>query len=187
VEGVQRNGAAAAASAHLGLAGLRALRTPVPGRPSGSLAIALPSQLGLANETADSSADRDEDEPAITNPVRRMKTGEIYGDDDEADGSMQADDEDDIAVTAPRPAPKRSAAASTEPSTSAMRPPTPLPVSAPASPSVNGARLGYQADLGAAPIGAALLARSSPAKLPWLLVGTLGMAVLGLVAYIVMR
>ena len=38
-----------------------------------------------------------------------------------------------------------------------------------------------------APIGAAYLARKSPSSLPWLLVGMLGMAVLGLVAYIVMQ
>jgi hypothetical protein len=38
-----------------------------------------------------------------------------------------------------------------------------------------------------AQIGAAFLARSAPPKLPWVLVATLGMAVLGLVAYIVMR
>jgi hypothetical protein len=37
------------------------------------------------------------------------------------------------------------------------------------------------------PIGAALLARSAPSKLPWVLVATLGVAVLSLVAYIVMR
>ena len=39
----------------------------------------------------------------------------------------------------------------------------------------------------ASPIGAAFLARSAPSKLPWILAGTLGVAVLALLAYIVMR
>jgi serine/threonine protein kinase len=108
-EDVEQNEADVAAALHMELAELRAMRTPVPARPSGMMAIVAPSQLGLGGDTAESAA-RDEDEPAITNPVRRMKTGEIYGDDDEADGSMQAEDEDDIAVTAPRPAPKRAVA-----------------------------------------------------------------------------
>ncbi len=38
-----------------------------------------------------------------------------------------------------------------------------------------------------APLGAAYLARTEPTKLPWILVTLLGMAVLGLVAYIVMQ
>jgi serine/threonine protein kinase len=177
-EDVEQNEADVAAALHMELAELRALRTPVPARPSGMMAIVAPSQLGLGGDTTE------DDEPSRTNPVRRMKTGEVFGDDDdEADGSMQAEDEDDIAVTAPRPSLRRPTPV-----------PTPSPKPAPVSPQVPAAAAPVprpaptpRPDLGIAPIGAALLARSAPSKLPWLLVGTLGMAVLGLVAYIVMR
>jgi serine/threonine protein kinase len=179
-EDVEQNEADVAAALHMELAELRALRTPVPARPSGMMAIALPSQLGLGGEPTD-------DEPPKTNPVRRMKTGEVFGDDDdydEADGSMQAeDDDDDIVVTGRRPmarppAPVTITAAPAAPVAAPLPGPAVVPVGpAPSAPTA----------LGVAPIGAALLARSAPSKLPWLIVGTLGMAVLGLVAYIVMR
>ena len=174
-EDVEQNEADVAAALHMELAELRAMRTPVPARPSGMMAIVAPSQLGLGGESPDSA----DDEPPITNPVRRMKTGEIFGDDDdEADGSMQAEDDEDIAVTGRRSPPS---------SRVASRSPTPLPVAAPAPPATVAAPRAPAMLLGPAPIGAALLARQAPSKLPWLLAGTLGMAVLGLVAYIVMR
>jgi serine/threonine protein kinase len=184
-EDVEQNEADVAAALHMELAELRALRTPVPARPSGMMAIAVPSQLGLTAH--DPSASEDE-LPAITNPVRRMKTGEIYGDDDEADPSMTADDDDDdVAITGRRPMRPATAPAAKPPvAAEPARPapaagpgpaPTPIPIGATPRPV-----------LPAGPaIGAALLARSTPSKLPWVLVGTLGMAVLGLVAYIVMR
>jgi hypothetical protein len=185
-EDVEQNEAEVAAALHMELAELRALRTPVPARPSGMMAIALPSQLGLSDPA-------DDDEPPNTNPVRRMKTGEVFGDDDdEADGSMQADDDDDdVAVTGRRPAARTPAQAAPVVSIarpSGARPPAPAPAPEPSAAAVAPRPAPTtRSDLGVAPIGAALLARSAPSKLPWLLVGTLGMAVLGLVAYIVMR
>jgi serine/threonine protein kinase len=182
-EDVEQNEADVAAALHMELAELRAMRTPVPARPSGMMAIVAPSQLGLGGEL------RDDDEPPSTNPVRRMKTGEVFGDDDdEADGSMQAeDDDDDIAVTGRRPAVRTAPPSRPTP----VPAPAPVPVPAPAAPepAAPAPRPAPvpRADLGIAPIGAALLARQAPSKLPWLLVGTLGMAVLGLVAYILMR
>jgi serine/threonine protein kinase len=188
-EDVEQNEADVAAALHMELAELRALRTPVPARPSGMMAIVAPSQLGLG-ESHDPADASDDDEPASTNPVRRMKTGEVFGDDDdEADGSMQAeDDDDDIAVTGSRP-PMRTPAPVSPPvsfTTAAKTPaaaaPAPAAPVAPIRPAPS-----TRSDLAVAPIGAALLARSAPSKLPWFLVGTLGVAVLGLVAYIVMR
>ncbi len=187
-EDVEQNEADVAAALHMELAELRALRTPVPARPSGMMAIAVPSQLGLGAHVPPSV---DDDEPVVTSPVRRMKTGEIFGDeDDEADPSMTADDdEDDVAVTGRRPmrpvtAPRPVAVPKPEAPVARAPAPAPIPVTTPSSPlpppSVPLVPSGPA-------IGAALLARSTPSKLPWLLVGTLGMAVLGLVAYIVMR
>jgi hypothetical protein len=147
---------------------LRALRTPVPARPSGMMRVVGRSQLGLGVETEDEAAH-------VTAPRRRAATGEVYGnDEDEADSSMQAeDDDDDVAITGRRP-PYRVP----EPASRA-EPPAPVAVAPPPAP-----RMPLP---DATPIGAALLARSAPSKLPWMLVGTLGVAVLGLVAYIVMR
>ncbi len=172
-EDVEQNEAEVAAALHMELAELRALRTPVPARPSGMMRVVGTSQLGLG-------VDADEG-VGPTNPVRRMKTGEVYADDEEGDSSMQAEDdadaEDDLAVTGKRAPVRRSAAAPSR------------PAEPPQSPASSPQRVPQQASslLEAAPIGSALLARSAPNRLPWVLVGTLGMAVLGLVAYIVMR
>jgi hypothetical protein len=192
-EDVEQNEADVAAAHHMELAELRAMRTPVPARPSGMMAIAIPSQLGLGGHEP---AGADDDEPVITSPVRRMKTGEIFGDEDEeADPSMTADDDDDVAVTGRRPmrpvtAPRPVAVP--RPEAPAVRAPAPAPIAVMTPPVSAPGPAGPSAPAGPAGptgpgIGAALLARSAPSKLPWLLVGTLGMAVLGLVAYIVMR
>ena len=187
-EDVEQNESEVAAALHMELAELRSLRTPVPARPSGMMAVTGASQLGLA------TADPDEEVGVVTSPVRRMKTGEIYGDDE--DDATDDTDEKPVrpvsgpkAVTvapapvpaskpapdkpapdkpAPKPSPSPSPSPSPIPSPIPRIPATPIPTAGPA-------------------IGAAFLARSAPPKLPWILVATLGMAVLGLVAYIVMR
>ncbi len=172
-EDVEQNEAEVAAALHMELAELRALRTPVPVRPSGMMPVTVPSQLGLPSD--------DDEGAAVTNPVRRMKTGEVFGDED--------DDEDvDTGVTGKKPigpAPK----ASPKPDAPKPEAPKAEPALAPVvgpplrSPPLSAARIpptpGPQ-------IGAALLARSAPSKLPWMLVAALAMAVVGLVAYIVM-
>jgi serine/threonine protein kinase len=170
-EDVEQNEAEVAAALHMELAELRALRTPVPARPSGMMRVVGTSQLGLGAEP-----DVDDEPAAVTAPRRRASTGEVYGDDDEADSSMQAEDEDDVATTGRRP-PFRPPA-----------PPEPVKRPEPPRPPEIGPPPAIRTPLpDATPIGAALLARSAPSKLPWVLVGTLGVAVLALVAYIVMR
>jgi serine/threonine protein kinase len=138
-EDVEQNDAEVAAALHIELAELRALRTPVPFRPSGMTPVRgdapLPSRPGPA----------DEEEVGATSPVRKVT------------GEYEAQDDDEIATTMQQPRPVLAP------------PPQPL---APAP---------------SAPVGAAYLSRTEPSKLPWILVAMLGMAVLGLVAYIVMQ
>ena len=101
----------------------------------------------------------DEDEIHPTNQVRRMGTDEL---------TAQADAEDELATTnMPRPVLER-ADAGTGAGTGA------------------GAGIGARTGAGAA-VGAAFLSRAAPSKLPWLLVGMLGVAVMSLVAYIVLQ
>src|SRR5690606_32641765 len=115
---------------------------------------------------------------SVTNPVRRAKTGEVYGDDDD-DADTGVDDRKPfrptpapVAAPTPTPAPTPAPAAPAPP---AVRAPVPVAV-APT----------HEASSSTPQIGAAFLARSAPSKLPWVLVATLAMAVVGLVAYIVM-
>jgi serine/threonine protein kinase len=148
-EDVEQNDADVAAALHMELAELRALRTPVPTRPSGMRPIRGASAPGELFDV----------EENVTTPVPRAKTGEI--DDNDSD--------DPTSINATTPVPRFDPSPS--PSLNPIRPPlaqTAAPASGPA-------------------IGAAMLARSGPSRLPWVLVATLGMAVLGLVAYIVMR
>ncbi len=169
-EDVEQNEADVAAALHMELAELRALRTPVPMRPSGMIPMAA-SQLGIAPP-----AEPDDEVAAVTNPVRRMKTGEIYGDDEDDDTDVT--DKKARKVTSEEP-PAAKPPAKPEPKPDAR----PAPIAAvtrqpviPTTPLPGGSQ-----------IGAAFLARSAPPKLPWVLVATLAMAVMGLVAYIVMR
>jgi serine/threonine protein kinase len=156
-EDVEQNEAEVAAALHMELAELRALRTPVPIRPSGMMPVTVPSQLGLPTD--------DEEGAVVTNPVRRMKTGEVFGDDD---------DDVDTGVTGKKPI------AVAAPKKPEVPPAQPAPSVAPV------VKLPPSRTVPAPQIGAALLARSAPSKLPWMLVATLAMAVVGLVAYIVM-
>ncbi len=156
-EDVEQNDAEIAAALHLELAELRALRTPVPLRPSGMMPVTGASALFPA-ETGDN-----EDEARVTNPVRKV-TGEVAAQDDARDDAQ--DDPDELATTmqTARPAPSPPSRA------------TPVPREIKPQPS--------------APVGSGYLARypshQGTSKLPWLLVIMLGMAVVGLVAYIVM-
>ncbi len=154
-EDVEQNDADIAAALHLELAELRALRTPVPVRPSGMMPVRGDAPL-LPGEASDGGSGG-ETEERVTNPVRRV-TGEFAAPSDDED-----DHEDDLATTIQTPRPQL--------------PPKPraTPVPREIEPQHS------------APVGAAYLARKSGSKLPWLLVGMLGMAVLGLVAYIVMQ
>ena len=126
--------------------------------------------------------DKDDGEAvAVTNPVRRV-TGEVAAQDvDGEDVDVDSDLDGDLATTmqtprpvleAPRSEPARSEPARSEPAPRTSS--TPAPVTKPAT-----------------PVGAGYLARypahHGTSKLPWLLVMMLGMAVLGLVAYIVMQ
>jgi hypothetical protein len=185
-EDVEQNEADVAAALHMELAELRSLRTPVPMRPSGMIPVGA-SQLGIAP-----APDSDDDVAAVTNPVRRMKTGEIYGDDEDDDTDVTdkkprkvTSEEPALVAPALRPTAAPKAEPKPEPTPSASKPAEPPaarasipPLRQPVIPAT---------PLPGAQIGAAFLARSAPPKLPWVLVATLGMAVLGLVAYIVMR
>jgi serine/threonine protein kinase len=143
-----------AAALHMELAELRSLRTPVPIRPSGMHAVRGDAPLA-PGEAA--QPDHEDEEPAPTNPVPRMQTAEIEGDD------AHADDE----------------AVPTQPVT----PPAPRPTPAP-MPRVTPAPI---APVAAPAFGAAMLQRSTGSKLPWVLVIMLGVAVVSLLAYIVMK
>jgi hypothetical protein len=76
-EDVDQPEADVAAALHLELAELRALRTPVPVRPSGMHPVRGDSPLLPAEAPVD-------DEPPPTNPVRRMQTSEIEPESDES-------------------------------------------------------------------------------------------------------
>jgi len=84
-EDVEQPEAEIAAALHMELAELRALRTPVPTRPSGMMPVprVLPLMPGEVDEEA-----------GATNPVPRMRTDEMYG---------LATEEDDPAKTAQTP------------------------------------------------------------------------------------
>jgi serine/threonine protein kinase len=89
-EDIEQNDADIAAALHLELAELRALRTPVPVRPSGMQPVSGASPL-LPGEAADP-----DEEARVTNPVRKV-TGEVEAQD--------GDDEDDLATTMQTPKP----------------------------------------------------------------------------------
>jgi hypothetical protein len=149
-EDVEQNDADIAAALHMELAELRALRTPVPLRPSGMQPVRGDSSL-LPGET---------DEGTVTNQVPRVS----QFDDDVA---TEIKSEPPVRPT-PKPA--------TEPP--AKPEPAPAPVTRLPTP---------RPELPGPAIGAALLQRSAPSKLPWMLVAVLALAVASLLAYIVMK
>jgi len=173
-EDVEQNEADVAAALHMELAELRALRTPVPTRPSGMMPVTGASQLGLGTDL--------DDDVQVTSPVPRAKTGEVYGDDD---------DEGDTGVSHPpirvAPKPPESSAPSPHPTRPEPSTPKAAPKKEPSTPRPAPVAPDPASKPEGAQFGAAFLARSAPPKLPWVLVATLGVAVLGLVAYIVMR
>jgi len=152
-EDVDQPEADVAAALHMELAELRALRTPVPVRPSGMHPVSGASELMPAETAAP------EDEAPPTNPVKRMKTEEIEGDEPETQP-----------VTPPPPKPT----------------PAPIPVATPRA--KNPPPQAVPQPIAPTPsIGAAMLQRSGSSKLPWLIVLALAVAVASLVGYIVMR
>jgi serine/threonine protein kinase len=159
-EDVDQPEADVAAALHMELAELRALRTPVPVRPSGMHAV-----RGDAPIAPGEAADHDEeDAPVRTTPVPRMRTAEIEGDDAEATGETEEEGVPTQPVTPPAP-----------------RAPSPRPVTAPVPIPAAPAAVPGPA------FGAAMLERSTGSKLPWVLVAMLGVAVVSLLAYIVMK
>jgi tRNA A-37 threonylcarbamoyl transferase component Bud32 len=173
-EDVEQNDAEIAAALHLELAELRALRTPVPVRPSGMMPVSGASAL-LPGEAGDH-----DEEARVTSPVRKV-TGEVEAQDGDDGGEADAAaDPDELATTMQTSKPNLGAPASGGAHKPDAQPPqraTPVPHEIKPQPS--------------APVGSGYLARypahHGASKLPWLLVMMLGMAVLGLVAYIVMQ
>ena len=174
-EDIDQPEADVAAALQMELGELRALRTPVPTRPAGMAPVRGDAPLPtLPTE--------DVDEPAPTNPVPRMRTAEVFGEDEgdvDVDGGWN---------TPPEPAATKPAPAVNE---------TPKPKPAPKHPK-GGSPGGSLAPVRDAPvarevsaetsIGAAFLARSSePSRMPWVIAALLGVAVLSLIAYIVLR
>jgi len=165
------------------LAELRALRTPVPMRPAGMAAVRGSGTLAAVAPPHDPGEDDGENAPA-TAPVPRMRTAEVYGDDEANDAVPELPQEDDGSVdvdirTPPKPIPAV---------------PDPRLGAEAAARLLGSARIAH--DASAAPqavvdrpsIGSAYLARTqSPSKTPWVVVAILGVVVLALLAYIVMK
>ncbi|MBL9013305.1 MAG: protein kinase [Myxococcales bacterium] len=192
-----------AAALGMELAELRALRTPVPMRPSGM------ADVSGKEPRATSSPPVVEEKPAkaeVAAKPKRAVTEEgedvPIDDDDATDREETGEDPPTRPITPTRglSVPSPSAA----PAATLKAPPEPGPASsptrkAPAEPVEQGVDTlaASAADKPAAPrrpraqtpvpvVGSSLLARSAPSKLPWLLVVVLVVAVIGLVAYIVM-
>ncbi len=175
-----------AAALGIELAELRALRTPVPVRPAGMAPVsgAEPRMSPIVEE-----------EVSVTAPVPRQRAVT-----DEGDGEDVDLDQADAASAEP----------ATQPITPPSRPtpvpparPTPMPRPTPVpgftldkSPALTPTPTPKRAltpiptssNTGPVPmVGSGLLARSAPSRVAWILVGTLIVAVLALVAYIVMK
>jgi serine/threonine protein kinase len=168
-EDVEQPESEIAAALQMELAELRALRTPVPTRPSGVVPVVQPgpraSGLGPPEE---------EDEAPPTNPVPRASTAEVYGDEDDMPTASAPKLEPAEVTKLPLPAP--AASQPTMPaSASASLPFVPKPDVRRPTPD-------------APSVGAAFLARTSGgSKVAWIAAAVLGVAVLALVAYIVMK
>ncbi|HEY6040118.1 MAG TPA: protein kinase, partial [Kofleriaceae bacterium] len=166
---------------HIELAELRALRTPVPMRPAGMAAVRGSGTLAAVSPPHDEG---DGEEAPATAPVPRMRTAEVYGDDDGDDAVPELPQEDDGSVDVDIRTPPKPIPAVADPRLSAEA----------AARLLGSARIAH--DAAAAPqavvdrpsIGSAYLARTqSPSKTPWVVVAILGVVVLALLAYIVMK
>jgi tRNA A-37 threonylcarbamoyl transferase component Bud32 len=169
-EDVDQPEADVAAALHMELTELRALRTPVPTRPAGMAPVRGDAPLPAL------PIEGDDDEPPPTNPVPRMRTAEVFG---EGEGDVDVDGGWNTPPESAKPAP-------------AVKQGTPSPKPAPkhAKPGGSPARDAPVAVEVSAEtsIGAAFLARSTePSRMPWVIAALLGVAVLSLIAYIVVR
>ena len=180
-----------AAALGMELAELRALRTPVPVRPAGMAPVsgAEPRTPPIAEE-----------EVSVTAPVpkQRAVTDEGDGDVDLDEAEATSDDPATQPITPPsRPTPVPPSRPTPVPPVrpTPMPRPTPVPgftLEKSPTPTPTSKRaltpIPTSSNTGPVPmVGSGLLARSAPSRLPWLLVGTLIVAVLALVAYIVMK
>jgi serine/threonine protein kinase len=175
-EDVEQPEAEIAAALHMELAELRAMRTPVPTRPSGVVPV-------VAERRQEDEEQQEEEEAPPTNPVPRATTAEVYGEDDPTASVKTVEPGDSIpklpaAPTAPAALPLP-APAQSQPTL----PQVPATASMPFIPKPDARR----PPPAAASVGAAFLARSAPSRLPWIVAAALGVAVVALVAYIVMR
>ncbi len=173
-----------AAALGMELAELRALRTPVPVRPAGMAPVS-----GREPKQAPVAAD---EEISVTNPISMVDEAEIAGAEDVLAAPKQraVTDEGDgpfgdieVAGISTSAAAAAASAASEAAASSAVRteeapPSRPTPTPAPRYP---------RAATPVPTVGAGLLARSTPSRIPWILVATLLVAVLALLAYIVMK
>lgn len=182
-----------AAALGMELAELRALRTPVPVRPAGM------APVSGAEPRTPTAPPRVEDPTGQTAPVpKRPVTDEGEGGEDGEDVDLDGDTATNAAPVRPMavtPAPPSTPAPPAIPKGPPSRP-TPVPGFALATttpaPTPSKARvptpIPTSPSTGPVPmVGSGLLARQAPSKLPWVLVAALVMAVLGLVAYIVMK
>lgn len=185
-EDVDQPEADVAAALHMELAELRALRTPVPVRPSGMHPVRGDSPLA-PGETGDAA---DEDVAPPTNPVKRMRTAEIEGESGEGEGGEGDPGDIDVPTEPVTPPPKPTPPAMPR----VVNPPPPLAPS-PARRTPEPLRPTSPQPLvpsssqppGAPAFGAAVLARSGSSKLPWLIVIALAVAVASLAAYILVK
>jgi serine/threonine protein kinase len=191
-----------AAALGMELAELRALRTPVPVRPAGMAPLtgkeprtATPPEGAPVAATQRAVTSDEEDAP----PRARAVTG---GDDDDsfevpvtpAPGARSITGGDDE-IQSTNPVHKIDPAdAEDDPPTQPITPtpipfrPTPMPPPRPTPvPPPRPTPMPQSTALPPPSVGSALLARSAPSRLPWMLVGTLGVAVLALLAYIVLK
>ncbi|MBA3462211.1 MAG: protein kinase [Deltaproteobacteria bacterium] len=167
------------------LAELRALRTPVPMRPSGMAAV--------SGKETPRTPSADEEPSGVTNPIEKVEAEDApvpkkqravtdEGDGDPGDVDIATDDEPPTQPITPTPLPgAMKSPASGERSSKPgfqLTPPNATPAVSPAK--------HPRAQTPVPVVGSSLLARSTPSRLPWVLVGTLIVAVLALVAYIVM-
>lgn len=150
------------------LAELRALRTPVPMRPSGMAEVS-----GKEPKRAPTPPP---DEVKAEAPKKRAVTEE--GEDVPMDSDEDDTDKEDVdPITRPITPARGFALTKPEPEKPA---PAPAQTPTPAAPR-------QRAQTPVPVVGSSMLAHSAPSKLPWMLVAILVMAVLGLVAYIVMK
>ncbi len=165
-EDIEQPEAEVAQALQMELAELRALRTPVPMRPAGMAQVRGDGELPVALPTL-----YDEEPAPRTTPVPRLRT------DDAADDSMDVD-----LRTPPKP---HAALPADEPE---GKPVVVRPVKRTQPSGVPSEIADKPASLVSGPVGSAFLARSqSASKTPWVMVLLLGLVVLALLAYIVVK